>query len=92
MNTQDLLSIIAIVLSALSILISIWMFFESKRQNKETSVINTEIKKEIQKLEKSTQVFNTLYMKHTEDLTNILKIHTEEDKNIIMKFLNGKKS
>jgi hypothetical protein len=79
-----MLEIVAIIISLFSIGISIWIFIISTRHNKNTNEIQISIKEEINK-------FSSLYLKHTEDLTSILKIHTKEDKNIIMKSLNGRK-
>jgi lipopolysaccharide export LptBFGC system permease protein LptF len=79
-----MLEIVAIIISLFSIGISIWIFTISNKHNKNTNEIQISIKEEINK-------FSSLYLKHTENLTNILKIHTKEDKNIIMKSLNGRK-
>jgi lipopolysaccharide export LptBFGC system permease protein LptF len=78
------IDIIAIIISFFSIGISIWIFTISTKHNRNTNEIQISIKEEINK-------FSSLYLKHTEDLTNILKIHTKEDKNIIIKSLNGRK-
>jgi hypothetical protein len=84
MNTQDILGIVAIVASLLSIGISIWFSIISNKHNKEVSEIQASIKTEIDN-------FKSVYSAHTENLTEILKIHTEKDKEIIMKsFKNGK--
>jgi hypothetical protein len=80
-----MLEIVAIIISLFSIGISIWIFIISSKYNKNTNEIQIAIKEEISK-------FSSLYLKHTEDLTKILEIHTKEDKNIIMKSLNGRKS
>jgi len=55
MNSQDLLNIITISISTIlsigAILLSIWFYRESSKQNKETALMHTSIKNAIEKLE-----------------------------------------
>ena len=69
MDTQILLNVITICISTIlstgAILLSIWFYKESAKQNKETSLIQLDIKNAIDKLEKIsnityTDTFNTL--------------------------------
>lgn len=60
MDTQVILNIttisISTILSVGSIILSIWFYRESNKQNKETSLLQTEIRNAIEKLE---QLYNT---------------------------------
>ncbi|MCB0752890.1 MAG: hypothetical protein KDC52_15570 [Ignavibacteriae bacterium] len=62
MESQELLNIITISISTIlsigAILLSIWFYRESNRQNKETALMQTDIKNAIQKLE---QLYDRTY-------------------------------
>lgn len=62
MDTQDILNITTITISTIlsigSIILSIWFYRESNKQNKETSLLQTEIRNAIEKLE---QLYNRTY-------------------------------
>ncbi len=62
MNPQDLLSIISICISTIlsvgAIILSIWFYNESNKQNKETALMQVDIRNAIQKLE---QLYDRTY-------------------------------
>lgn len=62
MNSQEMLNIVTISISTIlslgGILLSIWFYRESNKQNKETALMQTNIKNTVEKLE---QLYNTTY-------------------------------
>jgi hypothetical protein len=62
MSSQDLLNIVTISISTIlsigAIILSIWFYRESNKQNKETSLMQTDIKNAIEKLE---QLYDRTY-------------------------------
>ncbi len=62
MNSQDLLNIVSIsistILSVGAIILSIWFYQESTKQNKETALMQSDIKNAIEKLE---QLYDRTY-------------------------------
>ena len=62
MDTQVILNIVTIVISTIlsvgAILLSLWFYKESNKQNKETALLQTDIKNAIEKLE---QLYNRTY-------------------------------
>ncbi len=62
MESQELLNVVTIsvstILSVGAIALSIWFYRESNKQNKETSLLQTEIKNAVEKLE---QLYNRTY-------------------------------
>lgn len=62
MDTQVLLNIVTITISTIlsvgAILLSLWFYRESNKQNKETALLQTDIKNAIEKLE---QLYNRTY-------------------------------
>ena len=62
MDMQNLLSIVSIVISTVlsvgAIILTLWFYKESTKQNKETAIMQTDIKNAIEKLE---QLYNRTY-------------------------------
>ena len=48
---MDTSTIISIILAVIAIFLSVWFFIESNKQNKDTALLQIEIKNAIEKLE-----------------------------------------
>jgi hypothetical protein len=55
---MDTSTIISIILAVIAIFLSVWFFIESNKQNKDTALLQIEIKNAIEKLE---QLYNRTY-------------------------------